>query len=986
VEDVRTHTSETPPPAVKGTPESRSASVATLDGPSPPTDAARPPPVLRHTSNQNPHTTSSGSSYSQPGQPGTDAISPPKPLETNTPTGNDQSRTKSLSAPLEPRRSMVSAGSSPSPGPPASDHEDISPAITRQSSTSARQDVNVAEESPALLPSAKSPPYEDATPPYSTAVSTKEAEAAAEKSLEAFADHRQSLPAYQSPIQERTPRLPFQPSAIVPVADLSARKRDDGRRPASRPFSFVDTNHEDILHRHTLSKESQHTSGGGSSFSKELGLDMSESGERPHSQSYSSHSNDPNVDQHPALRGSAEKPLPSQNRNYTPPQRLADQRAPSSMQGQSEQQYRIPGPYGQQFKFSKPVSFSTNMGQSPSQRPPQSTPQVGSGQIAGDTVSENDKQRRSDISSVSRPSTAEYSVPGVGLTRSPDPSSSAPSSRTTAAKLIRPRSRSGPHLNDDDFDLQRSQNREDQRKEKRSSIFRPSSRPDTESTSSQFGSLRGNASRSPSGISFQHPSPDMQAHTIKQNGLPTKGKEQKLTKRLQRSSLRSDQAQVESKKKGGFLRLSGLFGKSGKERPPGSQQEYVQRPVNSQSIQSAPLPRTTPPANSMPYQQQQFYSRGQDPARRSNDQRINSFRGQAPPVGGYYAPSGNLVPGPIEYQPRNTPRDSDSFIGGRRLSDQRAAEQARALEKISALRNQNQAQMPYPHAASHLSPKPQPQPQSAPASVPHFDRSQVQPRAASQRFPPDLRIDTSGRFNPNRRSQPPPVIGTMTSNPDPLPRAQPFPLSDSTNQPNPIPLPKHSKSTPQRQSPYTDRNSQHSPYGYGSARGLRKDNLSHAIDLHKRSRSPRNGRRDSYSSQEERTINEQDPANRLGTFAETGYRSRSKGGAGASGADGDADSARDDAGQEKPWKIDLPVGGSAGGGSSAGDIGGGGQRIPLSDAAGNSSVVAATPPVELPGSKAPGVEDSDEEIVMCSTAYPGQEWTPDMCGYGRWDD
>ena len=187
----RTHTSETSPPAMKSTQGSRSVSLATLDAPSPPTGMARTPPVLRHTSDQNPHTASSGSGDSQPG---TDAKFPPNPSETNTSTGDAQSRTESLSARPEPRRSMVSAVSSPSPGPLASDHGDISPAITRQSSTPARQNVEVAGEAPASLPSARSPPYDDATPPYSAAVITKEAEAAAEKSLEVLADNRQSLP------------------------------------------------------------------------------------------------------------------------------------------------------------------------------------------------------------------------------------------------------------------------------------------------------------------------------------------------------------------------------------------------------------------------------------------------------------------------------------------------------------------------------------------------------------------------------------------------------------------------------------------------------------------------------------------------------------------------------------------------------------------------------------------------------------------------
>jgi hypothetical protein len=40
---------------------------------------------------------------------------------------------------------------------------------------------------------------------------------------------------------------------------------------------------------------------------------------------------------------------------------------------------------------------------------------------------------------------------------------------------------------------------------------------------------------------------------------------------------------------------------------------------------------------------------------------------------------------------------------------------------------------------------------------------------------------------------------------------------------------------------------------------------------------------------------------------------------------------------------------------------------------------------ELPGSKADGYE-SEEEIPMSATAYPGQEWMPIFVGDGRWDD
>ena len=40
---------------------------------------------------------------------------------------------------------------------------------------------------------------------------------------------------------------------------------------------------------------------------------------------------------------------------------------------------------------------------------------------------------------------------------------------------------------------------------------------------------------------------------------------------------------------------------------------------------------------------------------------------------------------------------------------------------------------------------------------------------------------------------------------------------------------------------------------------------------------------------------------------------------------------------------------------------------------------------ELPGSKAEGYE-SEEEIPMSATAYPGQEWMPVFVGDERWDD
>jgi hypothetical protein len=61
-----------------------------------------------------------------------------------------------------------------------------------------------------------------------------------------------------------------------------------------------------------------------------------------------------------------------------------------------------------------------------------------------------------------------------------------------------------------------------------------------------------------------------------------------------------------------------------------------------------------------------------------------------------------------------------------------------------------------------------------------------------------------------------------------------------------------------------------------------------------------------------------------------------------------------------------------------------GVQLPLKQTAGNAMPKS---PVELPGSKAPGDQDSDDEIVMSSTAYPGQEWAPESWAYGgNWDD
>jgi len=226
----------------------------------------------------------------------------------------------------------------------------------------------------------------------------------------------------------------------------------------------------------------------------------------------------------------------------------------------------------------------------------------------------------------------------------------------------------------------------------------------------------------------------------------------------------------------------------------------------------------------------------------------------------------------------------------------------------------------------------------------------------------------------------------------------------------------------------------HAPLGPSTSAGATRASStnSHVADLHKRSRSPRHGRLPSENDFLDATKQDsKDPVSQLGTF-----KNRSPAG-----------DATEQEVQEKPWRIDLPEaeereakrkakqllierGGTSASPTSAREsatrspVQGpgvglgqgqearpltvaekimGAQRSPLSPSA--AAVVNTTsagrdlrspggagrkewPVAELPGSKAEGYE-SDEEVPMCATAYPGQEWMPygaQEMGYGRWDD
>lgn len=212
-------------------------------------------------------------------------------------------------------------------------------------------------------------------------------------------------------------------------------------------------------------------------------------------------------------------------------------------------------------------------------------------------------------------------------------------------------------------------------------------------------------------------------------------------------------------------------------------------------------------------------------------------------------------------------------------------------------------------------------------------------------------MQSQGRFDIENYRSPPPSsppnlrIDTRSSKHRPVP---------PSNTPATLP-----QNAPTRSSPYeTTSPTTTSPYGYGSARGLNSLSLSHTIDLHKRSRSPRGGRRNSDEDVDITT----NPAYRLGRFESPKERNEGE--------------------QERPWSIGLPDGEKINNENKA--------RPPRTSslAASGSRSMNARPqrtqrqeqPAELQGSRVNG-DESDEDIVMSSTAYPGQEWIPHSMGY-----
>lgn len=293
-----------------------------------------------------------------------------------------------------------------------------------------------------------------------------------------------------------------------------------------------------------------------------------------------------------------------------------------------------------------------------------------------------------------------------------------------------------------------------------------------------------------------------------------------------------------------------------------------------------------------------------------------------------------------------------------------------------------------------------------------------------QRRPSDLRIDTN---TPNRSSQNIPATAPAQIYPNRESQFSPPPPGNVGARPYGSASPGFTTTT----APTSAAASSTNP---GAVRN-------HVIDLHKRSRSPKLGRKNSSEDFDARRRQEQEnglAATGLGTFISK--RISPVGGV-----------PRPESDQERPYAIDLPgldedtdqsqaaghrrtrtmspippsiqentlgdptaaarsgtpvsFDGSAkdsGAGATSGGTGTYSRAVHSGATDGlvsRSGTSAAQPTgkaiardkslggaaVELPGSKPDGYE-SEEEVLMSATAYPGQEWMPTFIGDGRWDD
>ena len=900
--------------------------------------------------------------------------------EKKEPGQTNQLQKETLGVPDGRRGSNVSEVSSPSQGPDLSEeaNRSISPALGQQSHEEAQ---------------------DDAVPEYAS-LPPKEAEAANEIERNRGVDHLEgNLPSYEEDEKNSVPTATDAVAAqtatgsndvtpgaqVAPMTDFSARKRDQQKPGSARPFSFAASN---TLEPETGSRHSEpdrmpqegalakEISGVGASDIP----DESRAASNRTSKSYSRPFGpvDPNVHDHPAFRASPqltsepavrkESPLPSARRPQEAVHPYPNQ-APH-LQGASREHegYRIPGPYGQDYRSPShpPRTFAQQESPVATQQPQLPGPASEYPYGGNPYLQQNNDTQ---VPYVQPPTALQQSQQQPMQGAHPLPEPPAEKKQRRIGGIF-----SGSR------NKQVDRERESSEAKRNSLLFKPRSRQETASINSH-----------PSHHSeAQDQVPEMINGAVAGRG----GEKRRKSKDLFRSSTSSSimATEKDEKKKKRHSGLAGLFSRSSKTEPAprsstsqGFYRDDMQQSPNKrrsklgtlqQQLSDQQVGMTTRP------DQRQSYSQSYQPPQQGQQQ----FRGAPPPEGGYYAPQ----------QSGQWPGDA------KRADGQYPASAHAATTHDPRQPPQLQTQMG-PDSQQSLYQRDDP----SSASYHHRDR------------PNDLRIDTQPTPQQGVLSQSHGQPSAISSDHGPT-RSLYSPITQTTTS--------HSSDYPQRlvhpQPAYpTTRAPINSPS---------KTSQMHAMDLHRRSRSPRNGRRGSdpndAASGNDR-LRTDDPASQLGTFRN---RSPMASAGGTSGADEQ---------QEKPWSITLPEeeqererakrrskqlmiergGVGSGGGSPTSPPGATepareltvaekmmGAQAPVSSSARPPLASSTTggesdsfvhrgggkefAVAELPGSKAEGYE-SEEEIPMSATAYPGQEWMPwasvaggPEIGYGRWDD
>ena len=853
-----------------------------------------------------------------------------------------------------------------------------------------------------------SEPLVDATtPPYTEPQLSKEAEAALYRSQ--VDSSRDGLPAYDTSGGDvsnvRQPRI-GPGASIIPVADLSHRRQVSSGPAQSRPFSFVgggtmiSPRGENPVERLStssvpepvqpdLAKEISIASSEGSRDSLDSAKRKSKSYSRPFV-------TDPNVRDHPAYRQSQDM---ARNKEIFMPNDQNENTLPSTSRAQQsvndDGQYRIPGPYVQEYRSPKQPPQGLAVKQLP---PPQAATYEQAIQRPApgmDPLRSHDPRGENQRAPAGRPikNNADLTTRAVA-----SPSTDRPRQQSKGG-LFRTRSKSRS-VRSRDEEPQKVENKN----EKRGGFFKQRSKGDDTSLRSQLGSFRG---ESRDGFNRQ-----MSRDSVDQNAINGETADQvgDLNSTpphvLLRNSGSGNALQNDARKKR-FSGFGSLFGRSSTGGTKTSTNPQGPQPVQRASTLSHYLlgkPDPRPQQNTVAPDSMYAQNQQRHQTFPQKDQFGNYPQSQPAPnvrIGGYYTPNEEQ-----QTERSNMPHDPDSFSRGRF-----SAEQQTGPDRYRNQHNQNTYQSPY-----------EPSPQTLGQQLPSQVSRPEEPRPPLQINTDTNQLGIRGSLNHH----------FVTAPPGPTPQL-PLPSQSSSEPSRQVSY--YSNQRPAHESSYEPRQGARSPYGHGTVQGTNQITASHAIDLHKRSRSPRNGRQLSEDEHLEE-LNRDDPANQLGTFSKS-----------AVPRSGDADSS-----QEAPWRIGLPnseeeekkrkiqamrlehdrelapPGETRVGNESASPavdrneakskniyprkseeewrkqekpqheptiaekvMGVQFARTPLplqrNTSAGNA--MARPPkmsPVELPGSKAPG-DDSDEEIVMSSTAYPGQEWAPENWGYGgNWDD